>query len=73
VQWERLKSDQVPGDDVLAAATVYEEAGPVIAGGRWYVLPEGVYHRNAEGVVQMAVVSADTLAGPTFREVPAGA
>lgn len=70
--WKPLKADETPSVSYLAieSSAIFEEAGPVIAGGRWYLMRDGtVYYRTLDGNVQLAVHTAETLRSVQFREV----
>lgn len=56
----------------MSGARVFVEAGPAIAGGRWYCLPDNtvVYERPSGERVSPAIVAAATLENsPTWTEI----
>lgn len=56
----------------MSGARVFVEAGAPVAGGRWYVLPDGsvVYERPSGERVSPAIVAASTLeSSSTWTEV----
>lgn len=71
--WELLKDQEAAKASLATATAVYEEAGPPIAGGRWYVLPgDEVRFLTPGGNVEVAIIPAEMLHADGFREVPQG-